>query len=118
MISSGVPPICGHGLCGLSVALGVASTVSRLPGFWRLIAQAGVQPGAVVVVDPGEGRLPGMGSGCELVAVDEFAFQGGLERLGDGVVPADHDAPDRLHHPETAYLATVVAGHVLAAAAP
>ena len=69
-----VPPLAGHGLCGLLAAVGVGIlTVLLLPRGRAEVAQAGVQPVLVVPVDPGEDRPSGVGPGGEPVAVDQLA---------------------------------------------
>jgi hypothetical protein len=102
----------------LVAADGVVLTVSLFPLDRRLVAQRRVQPGAVVPVDPGEDRAPGVGSGGEPVAVHELALETGPEGLGDRVVPAHAGAPDRLAHAEFGEPGPVGLGQVLAAAVP
>jgi len=62
---------------------------------WGAVAEAGVQPSAVVehfdVVGDGEA---GPGAGVEAVVVEHLVLQGGEEALGDGVVPAHPGPPD------------------------
>jgi hypothetical protein len=62
-------------------------TVALFPFEWRHVSQCRVESGPVVVVDPGEDGESGVGSGRVAISVDELAFEGGPEGLGDGVVP-------------------------------
>src|SRR6185369_14517871 len=80
----------GHGFSGswgLSVVGG--------SGFgWGVLADGGVQPVVVVVAQPGEHVLAGVGPGGPDRDAD-FGFEGGEEGFGDGVVVAGPDPPDR-----------------------
>ena len=55
---------------------------------WRLVAEAGMQPGAVVPADVLGDGAPGAGPGGPGLQVGELAFERAEEALGQGVVPA------------------------------
>src|SRR5215471_14108010 len=63
-----------------------------LAGFLELggaaVAGGAVQPGAVVPADVFHDRPLGHGSGWPGLEVEQLAFDGGEEALGEGVVPA------------------------------
>src|SRR5215472_6738678 len=52
------------------------------------VSEGTVQSGVVVPADVVDDRLACRGAGGPRLRVDQFAFQRGEERLGEGVVPA------------------------------
>src|SRR5215208_7588482 len=78
------------------------------------VAKGAVQPGAVEPGDVVHGRVAGGGAGGPGLVVEALAFQGGEERLGEGVVPALPGAAGRQGDREIVGEGGVVAADVLA----